>query len=133
MPAEASWWRDAVVYQIYPRSFRAGGGVGGAPLPATAPRLDHVARLGADAIWLSPFYPSPMADGGYDVADYTAVDPRFGTLADVDALIAAAHERGLKVLLDVVPCHTSIEHPWFREHPERYVWSDRDGPQNNWL
>jgi alpha-glucosidase len=74
-----------------------------------------------------------MADGGYDVAGYTDVDPRFGTLADADALICAAHDRGLRVLFDVVPCHTSIEHPWFREHPERYVWSDRDGPQNNWL
>ena len=127
------WWRDAVVYQIYPRSFQDSDGDGEGDLRGIAERLDHVARLGADAIWLSPFYPSPMADGGYDVADYTGVDERFGTLADAEALIEAAHERGLRVLLDVVPCHTSIEHPWFREHPERYVWSDRDGPQNNWL
>jgi len=130
---EAPWWRDAVVYQVYPRSFQDSGGDGEGDLPGVAARLDHVARLGADAIWLSPFYPSPMADGGYDVAGYTDVDPRFGTLADADALIAAAHDRGLRVLFDVVPCHTSIEHPWFRQHPERYVWSDRDGPQNNWL
>jgi alpha-glucosidase len=132
-PPDASWWRDCVVYQIYPRSFQDSDGDGEGDLRGVAERLDHVARLGADAIWLSPFYPSPMADGGYDVADYTGVDPRFGSLADADALIAAAHERGLRVLLDVVACHTSIEHPWFTEHPERYVWSDRDGPQNNWL
>ena len=127
------WWLDAVVYQIYPRSFQDSDGDGDGDLRGIAARLDHVVALGADAIWLSPFYPSPMADGGYDVANYTGVDPRFGSLEDADALIAAAHERGLRVLLDVVPCHTSIEHPWFREHPERYVWSDRDGPQNNWL
>jgi alpha-glucosidase len=132
MSMHAAWWRDAVVYQIYPRSFQDSDGDGEGDLRGVTSRLDHVARLGADAIWLSPFYPSPMADGGYDVADYIGVDERFGTLADADALIAAAHERGLRVLLDVVPCHTSIEHPWFREHPERYVWSDRDGPQNNW-
>jgi alpha-glucosidase len=121
-----------VVYQVYPRSFQDSDGDGVGDLNGVAARLDHVAALGADAIWLSPFYPSPLADGGYDVADYRSVDPLFGTLADADALIAAAHERGLKVLFDVVPCHTSIEHPWFREHPDWYVWSDRDGPQNNW-
>jgi len=130
--AHEPWWRDAVVYQIYPRSFQDSDGDGDGDLRGVAARLDHVAALGADAIWLSPFCPSPMADGGYDVANYTDVDPRFGTLADADALIVAAHERGLRVLLDVVPCHTSIEHPWFAEHPERYVWSDRHGPQNNW-
>jgi alpha-glucosidase len=129
----APWWRDAVVYQVYPRSFQDSDGDGEGDLRGVAARLGHVAALGADAIWLSPFYPSPMADGGYDVAGYTDVDPRFGTLADADALIDAAHDRGLRVLLDVVPCHTSIEHPWFTAHPERYVWSDRDGPQNNWL
>jgi alpha-glucosidase len=121
-----------VVYQVYPRSFQDSDGDGVGDLNGITARLDHVAALGADAIWLSPFYPSPLADGGYDVADYQDVDPLFGTLADADALIAAAHERGLKVLFDVVPCHTSIEHPWFREHPDWYVWSDRDGPQNNW-
>ncbi|HVL30739.1 MAG TPA: alpha-amylase family glycosyl hydrolase [Solirubrobacteraceae bacterium] len=131
--ADPVWWRDAVVYQIYPRSFQDSDGDGEGDLRGIAQRLQHIVALGADAIWLSPVYPSPMADGGYDVADYTDVDARFGTLADLDALIAAAHDAGLRVLMDVVPCHTSIEHPWFREHPERYVWSDRDGPQNNWL
>jgi glycosidase len=121
-----------VVYQVYPRSFQDSDADGVGDLNGIRARLDHVAALGADAIWLSPFYPSPMVDGGYDVADYRDVDPLFGSLADADALIAAAHERGLKVLFDVVPCHTSIEHPWFREHPDWYVWSDRDGPQNNW-
>ncbi|HEV2775595.1 MAG TPA: alpha-amylase family glycosyl hydrolase [Solirubrobacteraceae bacterium] len=132
-PADNPWWRDAVVYQVYPRSFQDSDGDGEGDLRGVAQRLDHIRELGADALWLSPVYPSPMADGGYDVAAYDDIDPRFGTLADADALIAAAHERGLKLLLDVVPCHTSIEHPWFRDHPERYVWSDRDGPQNNWI
>jgi alpha-glucosidase len=126
------WWQDAVVYQIYPRSFQDSNGDGDGDLQGVRDRLEHIAGLGADAIWLSPVYPSPMADMGYDVSDYRDVDPRFGTLADLDALIADAHGLGLKVLLDVVPCHTSIEHPWFREHPDRYVWSDRDGPRNNW-
>jgi alpha-glucosidase len=127
-----AWHDDAVVYQVYPRSFQDSDGDGVGDLPGITARLEHVARLGADAVWLSPIYPSPMADGGYDVADYQAVAPAFGTLADADGLFARAHELGLRVLLDVVPCHTSIEHPWFREHPERYVWSDRDGPRNNW-
>ena len=129
----SEWWRNAVVYQIYPRSFQDSDGDGDGDLEGVRARLDHIVTLGADAIWLSPFYPSPMADMGYDVSDYRDVDPRFGTLADLDALIADAHARGLKVLLDIVPCHTSIEHPWFTEHPDWYVWSDRDGPQNNWV
>ena len=129
----APWWRDAVVYQVYPRSFQDSDGDGEGDLRGIAARLDHIRALGADALWLSPVYPSPMADGGYDVADYEDIDPRFGTLADADALIVAAHERGLKLLMDVVPCHTSIEHPWFRAHPERYVWADGDEPPNNWL
>ncbi len=131
-PPDRPWWRDAVVYQVYPRSFQDSDGDGEGDLAGIARRLEHIAALGADALWLSPVYPSPMADGGYDVADYTAIAPRFGTLADFDALLAAAHDKGLRLLMDVVPCHTSIEHPWFAEHPERYVWSDRDGPQNNW-
>jgi alpha-glucosidase len=126
------WTRDGVVYQVYPRSFQDSNGDGSGDLPGITARLDHLQWLGADAVWLSPIYPSPMADMGYDVSDYQDVDPMYGTLADADALIAAAHERDLKVLFDIVPCHTSIEHRWFREHPDWYVWSDRDGPQNNW-
>ena len=122
MPGAATdptWWREAVVYQIYPRSFQDSDGDGDRRSSRRSrARLDHVAALGVDAIWLSPFYPSPFADCGYDVTDYTDVDPRFGTLDDFDALVDAAHARGLKVLLDLVPCHTSIEHPWFREHPD---------------
>ena len=133
MGSPGAWWHDAVIYQIYPRSFQDADGDGVGDLNGIVARLDHVAALGADAIWLSPIYPSPMADGGYDVADYADVDPMFGSVADAQRLIDAAHERGLKVLFDVVPCHTSIEHRWFRDHPDRYVWSDRDGPQNNWI
>jgi alpha-glucosidase len=125
------WWRDAVVYQVYVRSFQDSDGDGIGDLRGVLARLDHIERLGADALWLSPFYPSPLADLGYDVSDHTAVDPRLGSLADLDRLVAEAHARGLRVLLDLVPSHTSIEHPWFRDHPDRYVWSD-DGPANNW-
>ncbi len=132
-PSAAPWWRDAVVYQVYPRSFQDADGDGEGDLRGIAARLDHVRDLGADAVWLSPVYPSPMADGGYDVAGFEDIDPRYGTLDDADTLIAAAHERGLKLLMDVVPCHTSIEHPWFRAHPERYVWADGDEPPNNWI
>ncbi|MCW3038785.1 MAG: alpha-amylase, partial [Solirubrobacterales bacterium] len=122
-----------VVYQIYPRSFQDSSGDGTGDLPGVTARLDHLAWLGVDALWLSPIHPSPMADGGYDVADYTTVDPLFGTDADLDALIARAHALGLKVLLDIVPCHTSIAHPWFTEHPERYVWAPPGRPvPNNW-
>src|SRR4051812_22440539 len=124
------WWQDAVIYQIYPRSFQDSDGDGVGDLPGIESRLDHIAWLGADALWLSPVYPSPMYDMGYDVADYKGVDRLFGTLGDFDSLVAAARERGLRVLQDVVPCHTSIEHPWFREHPDWYIW--RDEP-NNWL
>jgi alpha-glucosidase len=126
------WWRDAVVYQIYPRSFQDSDGDGVGDLRGIASRLDHLVELGVDALWLSPIYPSPLADFGYDVSDYTTVDPGLGTLDDFDELIAAAHERGLRVLLDLIPCHTSIEHPWFREHPDWYIWSPVDGPPNNW-
>jgi alpha-glucosidase len=127
------WWRNAVVYQVYPRSFQDSDGDGVGDLRGIAKRLDHLAYLGVDALWLSPIYPSPLADFGYDVSDYTDVDPGLGTLDDLDALVAAAHERGLRLLLDFVLCHTSIEHPWFREHPDRYVWSPVDGPPNNWV
>jgi alpha-glucosidase len=118
-----------VVYQIYPRSFQDSDGDGVGDLAGVRARLDHLAWLGVDAVWLSPIYPSPMADFGYDVSDYTAVDPVFGDLAEFDALAAETHARGLRLLLDLVPCHTSIEHPWFRAHPDWYIWADRP---NNW-
>jgi alpha-glucosidase len=119
-----------VVYQVYPRSFQDSDGDGVGDLAGIRSRLDHLAWLGVDALWLSPIYPSPMADFGYDVSDYADVDPVFGDLAEFDRLAQAAHERGLKLLMDLVPCHTSIEHPWFREHPDWYIWADRP---NNWV
>jgi alpha-glucosidase len=128
-----AWWENAVVYQIYPRSFQDSDGDGVGDLRGIEQRLDYIAELGVDAFWLSPIYPSPLADFGYDVADYTAVDPVYGTLADFDRLVGEAHDRGLRVLLDLVACHTSIEHPWFREHPDWYIWSPVDGPPNNWV
>jgi glycosidase len=137
------WWRDGVVYQIYPRSYMDSNGDGIGDLEGIRRRLDHLAWLGVDALWLSPCFPSPMADFGYDVADYCDIDPRFGTLGDFDRLLADAHARGLRVLLDLVPNHSSSEHPWFQESrasrnsPKRdwYVWRDPvDGkPPNNWL
>ena len=138
------WWREAVIYQIYPRSYRDTGRDGVGDLSGIEERLDHLAALGVDAVWISPFYPSPMADFGYDVADYTGVDPLFGTMSDFDALLAAAHGRGLKVILDFVPNHSSSAHPWFaesrasRDNPKRdwYIWRDA-GPggaaPTNWL
>jgi glycosidase len=122
--------QGGVVYQIYPRSFQDSDGDGIGDLEGIRSRLDHLARLGVDALWMSPIYPSPLADFGYDVSDYTDVDPVYGTLSDFDALVAAAHNRGLGALMDIVPCHTSIEHPWFREHPDWYIWADRP---NNWV
>ena len=123
------WWQDAVIYQIYPRSFQDSDGDGIGDLRGIEQRLDHLAWLGVDALWLSPIYPSPMHDFGYDVANYEDVDPVFGSLDEFDSLVAAARERGLRVLLDLVPCHTSIEHPWFSEHPDWYIWADAP---NNW-
>ena len=122
--------QGGVVYQIYPRSFQDSDGDGIGDLEGIRSRLDHLAWLGVDALWMSPIYPSPLADFGYDVSDYTEVDPRLGTLDDFDALVGGAHDRGLRVLMDMVPCHTSIEHPWFREHPDWYIWADRP---NNWI
>src|SRR3954469_21452054 len=127
------WWQDAVVYQIYPRSFQDSHGDGVGDLRGITQRLEHLVRLGVDTFWLSPIYPSPPADFGYDVSNYTAVDPQLGSLDDFDELVAAAPERGLRVLLDLILCHTSIEHPWFREHPDWYIWSPVDGAPNNWV
>ena len=132
-----------MVYQAYPRSFADGSGDGVGDLPGLRARLDHLAWLGVDALWLSPVYPSPMFDFGYDVSDYCDVDPTFGTLADLDAVVADAHDRGIRVLLDWVPNHSSHLHPWFeasrssRDDPKRswYVWRDvgpDDAPPNNW-
>lgn len=137
------WWRGATIYQIYPRSFADSNGDGIGDLPGITTHLDHVASLGVDAIWLSPFFTSPMRDFGYDVADYCDVDPIFGTLADFDALVARAHVLGLKVIIDQVYSHTSDDHGWFSEsradrtnrHADWYVWADAkpDGsPPNNW-
>jgi len=141
---DSTWWRGAVIYQIYPRSFLDTNGDGVGDLPGIIERLDYVASLGVDAIWISPFFKSPMADFGYDIADYRAVDPLFGSMADFDRLLAKAHGVGLKVMIDQVLSHTSIEHDWFlqsresRNNPKSdwYVWADArdDGsPPNNWL
>ena len=144
--AHQEWWRDAVVYQVYPRSFADSNGDGMGDLPGITARLEHIADLGADALWLSPFYRSPQHDGGYDVSDYTDVDPRFGSLADADALIARAHDLGLKVIVDIVPNHCSSEHELFQAalkagpgSAERDMFIFREGrgadgeqPPNNW-
>ncbi|MFF4614187.1 glycoside hydrolase family 13 protein [Nonomuraea jabiensis] len=143
-PATATrWWRDAVIYQVYVRSFADGDGDGVGDLPGVRSRLPYLAELGVDAIWLTPFYPSPMADFGYDVADYRDVDPLFGTLADARELIADAHAHDLRVLVDVVPNHTSDQHPWFAQalrggpDRDRYIFRDGRGangelPPNDW-
>ncbi len=131
--AMAAWWERAVIYEIYPRSFQDSDGDGIGDLTGVESRLDHFVDLGVDAIWLTPIYPSPGADCGYDVSDHAAVAGEYGGEQAFGSLIAAAHQRGIKVLLDVVASHTSIEHPWFRDHPERYVWADGDGPPNNWI
>jgi alpha-glucosidase len=137
------WWQTGVIYQVYPRSFQDSGADGIGDLKGVTARLDYLADLGIEAIWLSPIFVSPMADFGYDIADYKAIDPLFGTLADFDDLVARAHKRGMKIILDLVPNHTSDQHPWFVEsrasktNPKRdwYIWRDgRDGgPPNNWI
>jgi oligo-1,6-glucosidase len=124
--AQAPWWRSAVVYQIYPRSFADANGDGIGDLRGIIDRVDHLARLGVDVLWLSPVYPSPQDDGGYDISDYEDVDPMFGTLADLDELIAALHDRGMKLVMDLVVNHTSAAHPWFRAsrgpHGDKRDW-----------
>lgn len=141
---DRDWWRGAVIYQVYPRSFQDSDGDGIGDLKGITARLDHIASLGVDAIWVSPFFKSPMADMGYDVSDYRDVDPMFGTLGDFDALLARAHELGLRIIIDQVLSHTSDQHGWFREsrasraNPKAdwYVWADPkpDGTApNNWL
>lgn len=144
MPDGSQWWRGCAIYQIYPRSFQDTTGTGTGDLPGIVRRLEHVASLGVDAVWLSPFFASPMADMGYDVSDYRAVDPLFGTLADFDAVVAEAHRLGLKIIIDQVLSHSSDRHPWFQEsrssrdnpRADWYVWADArpDGTvPNNWL
>lgn len=143
MTADQAWWQTEIIYQIYPRSFQDSNGDGIGDLPGISARLDYLKTLGVGAVWLSPIYPSPMHDFGYDVADYTAIHPIFGTMADFERLLAGAHERGLKLILDLVPNHTSNEHPWFiesrsgRASPKRdwYIWRDPapgGNPPNNW-
>src|SRR3984957_452847 len=138
------WWQYGVFYQIYPRSFQDSDADGVGDIRGIVSRLSYLQALGVDAIWLSPIFPSPMADFGYDISDYTGVDPLFGTMAELEALLGAARAAGLKVILDLVPNHTSDQHPWFvesrhsRENPKRdwYIWRDPaadGGPPNNWL
>ena len=146
-PPAPPWWEGAVIYQVYPRSFADANGDGIGDLAGILGRLDHLrgtdASLGVDALWLSPIYPSPLHDFGYDVSDYMGVAPEFGTVADLERLAEACHARGLRLLMDLVPCHTSIEHPWFvearssRSNPKRdwYIWADAapgGGPPSNW-
>jgi alpha-glucosidase len=142
--ADPIWWQTATIYQIYPRSFQDATGDGVGDLRGIIQRLPHLSELGVDAVWLSPIFRSPMRDFGYDICDYVDIDPLFGTLADFDALLEAAHARGLKLLLDLVPNHTSDQHPWFVEsrasrasaRRDWYLWRDPapdGGPPNNWL
>ncbi len=138
------WWQEGVIYQIYPRSFQDTNGDGIGDLPGIVQRLDYLQWLGVTAIWISPIYPSPMADFGYDISDYTGIHPMFGSMEEFDRLLEEAHRRGLRVILDLVPNHTSDQHPWFlesrssRDNPKRdwYIWADarEDGSEpNNWL
>lgn len=141
---DVAWWKKGIIYEIYPRSFQDSNGDGVGDLGGILARLDYLTWLGVDGVWISPIYPSPMADFGYDVSDYCNVDPLFGTLGDFERLVTEAHKRGLKVILDFVPNHTSETHPWFREsrssrtnsRRDWYIWRDgkkSDAPPNNWL
>ena len=141
--ATRTWWRDAVVYQLYIRSFADGDGDGLGDIAGIRARLGYLRDLGVDALWINPWYPSPMADAGYDVADYRGVEPAFGTADEAAALVEEAHAMGLRVILDIVPNHTSDEHAWFRSalaagpgSPERSRYIFRpgrgDGPPNDW-
>ena len=141
---DKDWWRGAVIYQVYPRSFHDSNSDGVGDLAGVAQRLPYLASLGVDALWISPFFKSPMRDFGYDVSDYCDVDPIFGSLSDFDQLVDTAHRLGLKILIDLVLSHTSSEHPWFQQsradrmnsRSDWYVWSDPkpDGTvPNNWL
>ena len=140
---DMSWWQSTVIYQVYPRSFQDTDGDGVGDLRGILRRIPYLIELGVDAIWISPIFRSPMADFGYDITDYTDIDPLFGTMQDFDELLAAAHNSGLKILLDLVPNHTSDQHPWFlesrrsRHNPKRdwYLWRDPGAagmPPNNW-
>jgi alpha-glucosidase len=144
MMTDTVWWQHGVIYQVYPRSSQDSNGDGIGDLAGIEQRLDYLHWLGVDAIWISPIFPSPMADFGYDITDYCGIDTIFGTLADFERMLAAAHARGLKVILDLVPNHTSDRHPWFLEsrssrgNPKRdwYIWRDPGadgGAPNNWL
>ena len=133
---DKDWWRGAVIYQIYPRSFQDSNGDGIGDLNGITQRLPYIASLGVDAIWMSPFYPSELADGGYDVADYRDIDPRIGSLEQFDELINEYHSRGIRVIVDIVPNHSSDQHPWFQEAlkagpgsaaRERYIFREGRG------
>lgn len=144
MSSKPPWWQTGVIYELYPRSFQDSNEDGVGDLPGIVRRLDYLQGLGVDAIWLTPIFRSPQRDFGYDMADYYRIHQPFGTMADFDHLLAEAHARGLKVILDLVPNHTSDQHPWFqasrsaRDNPRRdwYIWHDprpNGGPPNNWL
>jgi alpha-glucosidase len=144
MSERHEWWQHGVIYQVYPRSFQDSNADGVGDLPGILARLDYLEWLGVDAVWLSPIYPSPMADFGYDISDYCDVDAVFGTLTDFDALTTELHRRGMRIVLDFVPNHTSDQHAWFqesrrsRDNSKRnwYIWRDAlpdGGPPNNWL
>src|ERR1700722_15983769 len=146
---DLAWWQSAVIYEVYPRSFQDSNGDGIGDLDGIIQRLDYLVGLGVGAIWIAPIYRSPMADFGYDVADYCDVDPIFGKLADLETLIDQAHDKGIKVILDMIPNHTSDEHDWFRQSRQSksdpysnwYIWRDPKGhdkqgqpiPPNNWI